>query len=90
MKEKKRKGKGEMEMEKRKRKRKRKRRKRERERERGGIRADRGADRDCTRTRVGRAWRGGRWFVTRGTGKREGRNRDWTSGCSEQGRLPKY
>ena len=56
----------------------------------GGIRADRGADRDCTRTRVGRAWRGGRWFVTRGTGKREDCNRDWTSGCSEQGRLPKY
>ena len=40
----KRKGKGEME------KRKKKKRKRE-----GGIRADRGADRDCTRTRVGRA-----------------------------------
>ena len=43
---------------------------RERERE-GGIRADRGADRDCSRTRVGRAWRGGRWFVTRGTEKKE-------------------
>ena len=51
----------------------------------GGIRADRGADRDCTRTRVGRAWRGGRWFVTRGTekeraatgiGHRDVRNRD--------------
>ena len=56
----------------------------ERERE-GGIRADRGADRDCSRTRVGRAWRGGRWFVTRGTekeraasgiGHRDVRNRD--------------
>ena len=41
---------------------------RERERE-GGIRADRGADRDCSRTHVGRAWRGGRWFVIRGTEK---------------------
>ena len=55
---------------------------RERERE-GGICADRGADRDCSRTRVGRAWRGDRWFVTRGTGKRVGRDRDWTTGCSE-------
>ena len=59
---------------------------REREREReGGIRADRGADRDCSRTRIGRAWHGGRWFVTRGTekeraatgiGHRDVRNRD--------------
>ena len=54
-----------------------KKKKEEREGEReGGIRADRGAERDCTRTRIGRAWRGGRWFVTRGTGKREGRDSD--------------
>ena len=66
-------------MENRKEKRKREKTERERERE-GEIRAgaDRGVDRGCTRTRVGRAWRGGRWFVTCGTGKREGRDRDWT------------
>ena len=60
-----------------------KRKKKKKEEREGGIRADRGADRDCTRKRVGRAWRGGRWFVTRGTGKREGRDSDWTSGDRE-------
>ena len=60
-------------MENRKEKRKENGKEREREREReGGIRADRGADRDCTRTRVGQVWRSGRWFVTRGTGKKRG------------------
>ena len=42
--------------------------KRERERERDMLGGDRGVDRGCTRTRVGRAWRGGRRYAMRGTG----------------------
>ena len=37
---------------------------------------DRGVDRGCTRTCVGRAWRGGRRYAMRGTGKREERDSD--------------
>ena len=45
-------------------------------RERDMLGGDRGVDRGCTRTRVGRAWRGGRRYATRGTGKREERDSD--------------
>ena len=69
-KEKKRKN-GKREEKKRKRKRE-----RERERERDSLGGDRGVDRGCTRTRVGRAWRGGRRYAMRGTGKREERDSD--------------
>ena len=41
------------------------------ERERDMLGGDRGVDRGCTRTRVGRAWRGGRRYAMRGIGKRE-------------------
>ena len=63
-------------------KREEKKRKRKREGEREGERArdslggDRGVDRGCMCTRVGRAWRGGRRYATHGTGKREERNND--------------
>ena len=62
--------------EKEKKKKKKRRRERERERARDSLGGDRGVDRGCTRTRVGRAWRGGRRYATRGTGKREERDSD--------------